>query len=175
MDIKNYEIKERKILMINKIRIYLDTSIISYLDQQDMPERMKETQKVWEILKSNKFQVIISDLVFSEIGECNEKKRQILLTYLNELNYEEYEASAEADELARMIINEGILKSKSIDDATHIAIAILANANMILSWNFKHLVNYNTINGVRQICFKKNFNRIIDICSPYVLLENEEK
>jgi len=45
---------------------------------------------------------------------------------------------------------------------------------MILSWNFKHLVNYNTINGVRQICFKKNINKIIDIYSPYVLLENEE-
>ena len=41
--------------MIDKIRIYLDTSIISYLDQQDMPERMKETQEVWKILKSNKF------------------------------------------------------------------------------------------------------------------------
>ena len=46
---------------------------------------------------------------------------------------------------------------------------------MILSWNFKHLVNYNTINGVRQICFKKHINRIIDIYSPYVLLENDEE
>ena len=36
--------------MIDKIRIYLDTSIISYLDQQDMPERMEETQKVWMML-----------------------------------------------------------------------------------------------------------------------------
>ena len=37
----------------------------------------------------------------------------------------------------------------------------------------EELANYKTINGVRQICFKKNLNRIIDICSPYVLLENE--
>lgn len=76
--------------------------------------------------------------------------------------------------MANLIVEEGILRPKSMDDATHIAIAILSNANMILSWNFKHLVNYNTINGVRQICFKKHLNRIIDICSPYVLLENEE-
>ena len=61
-----------------------------------------------------------------------------------------------------------------MDDATHIAMAILSNSNMILSWNFKHLVNYNTINGIRQICFKNHLSRIIDICSPYVLLENEE-
>ena len=160
--------------MIDKIRVYLDTSIISYLDQQDAPDRMKETQEIWEILKSNKYQVIISDLVFREIGECNDKKRKTLLSYLKEIDYEEYEVSIEVDELAKAIVDEGILTPKSLDDATHIAIAILSNANMILSWNFKHLVNYNTINGIRQICFKKHLNKIIDICSPYVLLENEE-
>ena len=160
--------------MIDKIRVYLDTSIISYLDQQDAPDRMKETQKIWEILKSNKYQVIISDLVFREIGECNDKKRKTLLSYLKEIDYEEYEVSIEVDELAKSIVDEGILTPKSLDDATHIAIAILSNANMILSWNFKHLVNYNTINGIRQICFKKHLNKIIDICSPYVLLENED-
>lgn len=160
--------------MINKIRVYLDTSIISYLDQQDMPDRMKDTQKMWEIIKTNKFQVIISDLVFREIGECENQKRENLLAYLKEIDYEEYEVNTETDELANLIVDEGILRPKSIDDATHIAAAILSNANMILSWNFKHLVNYDTINGVRQICFKKHLNRIIDICSPYVLLENEE-
>ena len=160
--------------MIDKIRVYLDTSIISYLDQQDAPDRMKETQEIWKILKSNKYQVIISDLVFREIGECNDKKRKTLLSYLKEIDYEEYEVSIEVDELAKAIVDEGILTPKSLDDATHIAIAILSNANMILSWNFKHLVNYNTINGIRQICFKKHLNKIIDICSPYVLLENED-
>lgn len=160
--------------MTNKIRVYLDTSIISYLDQQDMPDKMKETQAMWEILKNDKYQVLISNLVLSEIGECSDKKREILMSYLNEIDYELYEVNEDADELANLIVEEGILKPKSMDDATHIAIAILSNANMILSWNFKHLVNYNTINGVRQICFMKHLNRIIDICSPYVLLENEE-
>ena len=135
---------------------------------------MKETQEIWKILKSNKYQVIISDLVFREIGECNDKKRKTLLSYLKEIDYEEYEVSIEVDELAKSIVDEGILTPKSLDDATHIAVAILSNANMILSWNFKHLVNYNTINGIRQICFKKHLNKIIDICSPYVLLENED-
>ena len=105
---------------------------------------------------------------------ANKTITKTLLSYLNELDYEEYEVNTEVYELANLIIDEGILKPKSMDDATHIAVAILSNANMILSWNFKHLVNYNTINGVRQICFKKHINRIIDICSPYVLLENEE-
>lgn len=36
---------------MNKLKIYLDTSVISYLDQQDSPEQMKETQEVWDFLE----------------------------------------------------------------------------------------------------------------------------
>lgn len=36
---------------MNKIKVYLDTSVISYLDQQDAPERMAETHEIWEAFK----------------------------------------------------------------------------------------------------------------------------
>jgi len=160
--------------MINKIRVYLDTSVISYLDQQDMPDRMKETQEVWEILKSPEYQVIISSLVIAEIDQCKEEKQEILHNFLKQLNYERYEVTDDDVALANVIINEDVLKPKSIDDATHIAAALSSNANIILSWNFKHLVNYKTINGIRRICLKENINKTIDICSPYILLENED-
>ena len=117
---------------------------------------MKETQSVWELLKSDEYEVIISNLVLREISEASKEKREILMAYIEEINYEKCDINENILELADLIVEEGILNPKSIDDATHIAAAIYANANMILSWNFKHLVNYNTINGVRQICFKKN-------------------
>lgn len=160
--------------MKKKIRIYLDTSVISYLDQQDSPERMKETQEMWEILKNNKYEIVISNIALLEVSECIEEKREKLKEYINELNYIEYTLNAETKELANLIIDEGILKPKSIDDALHIASAILSDSDIILSWNFKHLVNVNTINGVRKICFNRSFNRIIDIYSPNILLERGE-
>ena len=51
----------------------------------------------------------------------------------------------------------------------HIASAILSDCNIILSWNFKLMVNVNTINGIRRITFAKRYNNI-DIYAPYVLL-----
>jgi predicted nucleic acid-binding protein len=45
--------------MLRKQRIYLDTSVISYLDQQDSPEKMAETQKFWELVKKDEFDVFI--------------------------------------------------------------------------------------------------------------------
>ena len=156
--------------MKKKIRVYLDTSAISYLNQIDAPEKMKETQEAWKILKGNEYEVIISNVALAEISECNEEKIQILIEYLEELNYIEYNLDEDTEELANLIIEEGILRPKSKDDALHIASAILSDCDIILSWNFKHLVNIDTINGVRKICFNRSFNKIIDIYSPNILL-----
>ena len=160
--------------MKKKIRLYLDTSVISYLDQQDTPERMRETQEVWDILRKNKYEIVISNIALGEIEECGKDKWLKLIDYITELNYIDYYANEETSELAEIIINQGILKPKSRDDALHIASAILSDSDIILSWNFKHLVNIETINGVRKICFNRSFNKIIDIYSPNVLLEKED-
>ena len=48
---------------MKKLRIYLDTSVISYLDQQDFPERMAETHKLWEKIKDGEFVAVISDVI----------------------------------------------------------------------------------------------------------------
>ena len=42
---------------MNKIKIYLDTSVISYLDQPDALERIKETQEVWELFKKGQYDI----------------------------------------------------------------------------------------------------------------------
>ena len=47
---------------MNKLKIYLDTSVISYLDQQDSPEQMKETQEVWDFFRKGKYEIYISEI-----------------------------------------------------------------------------------------------------------------
>ena len=156
-----------------KLKVYLDTSVISHLEQEDVPEKMEQTRKVWDILQTGKYEVVISDLVLAEINECKEPKRTILKEYLAQINYERVEITEEAEEIANEIINEGILNSKSFDDCLHISSAILNDCNIIVSWNFKHMVNVDTINGVRRITFARRYNNI-DIYAPYVLLNEKD-
>ena len=66
----------------------------------------------------------------------------------------------------------GILTDKSFDDCTHIAVAIENECDIIVSWNFKHMVNIKTINGVRAITILKN-QKNINILNPLTLLEME--
>ena len=55
-----------------KIKVYLDTSVISYLDQQDAPEKMQETREVWELIKAGHYEIFISDVVLRELNDCKE-------------------------------------------------------------------------------------------------------
>ncbi len=155
---------------MRKLKVYLDTSVISHLEQEDVPEKMEQTRKVWDILQTGKYEVVISDLVLAEINECKEPKRTLLKEYLAQINYERVEIT---EEIANEIINERILNPKSFDDCLHIASAILNDCNIIVSWNFKHMVNVDTINGVRRITFAKRYNNI-DIYAPYVLLNEKD-
>lgn len=158
---------------MKKLKIYLDTSVISHLNQEDVPEKMEQTRKLWKMLQTGKYEVVISDLVLVEINECKEPKRTLLKEWLAQIDYERVEITEETEEIAREIIGEGILNQKSFDDCLHIASAILSDCNIIVSWNFKHMVNVDTINGVRKITFAKRYNNI-DIYAPYVLLNEKD-
>ena len=74
--------------------------------------------------------------------------------------------------LAKEIVEQGILTEANFNDCLHIATAILNDCNIIVSWNFKHMVNVDTINGIRTIALAKRYTSI-DIYPPNLLLKGE--
>ena len=159
---------------MNRIKIYLDTSVISYLDQQDAPERMKETQEIWELFKKGQYEIYISDVVVYEINKCSMEKREILLDYLDQIEYTIIETDEGTVELAEKFIDFGFLKRKSYDDCRHIAAAILSGCDLIISWNFKHIVNVKTIRGIKAITTYEGYKDLM-IYPPSALLEEEDE
>jgi len=158
---------------MKKLRLYLDTSVISHLFAEDTPDTMSDTLEFWEEIKTNKYDIILSDLTLEEIDECKEPKRTKMFEILAEIKYSlAYKNNNEVLFLANEIIDKGILTSKSFDDAQHIGIAIHEQCNIIVSWNFKHLVRLKTIHGVRTITVSNNYQNI-DIFSPQVILDKE--
>lgn len=155
------------------LRVYLDTSVISHLKQDDVPEKMAETQRLWNMFRERKYKAVVSDIAIQEIDDCPEPKRTILYSYLNEIDYELITATEEILELAGKFIDFGVLRQKSLDDCMHIAAAIVYNCDIILSWNFKHIVNYKTIRGVKVVTTAEGYKDVL-IYPPNVLLEEEE-
>jgi len=156
----------------SKIKVYLDTSVISYLDQKDAPAEMDQTHQVWEKIKSGKYDVYISDVVLRELNDCNEEKKNKLLKYLKEIQFQTVEITDKTMKLAEKFIDFGVLKKKSFDDCQHIAAAIVSDCDIIVSWNFKHIVNVKTIRGVKVITTMEGFKDLL-IYQLTALLEEE--
>lgn len=156
-----------------KIKVYLDTSVISYLDQQDAPEKMQETQEVWERIKADQYDIFISDVVLRELEDCQEEKRSTLFGYLTEIKYNLVTVDEETMRLADRFIEDGILKKKNLEDCQHIAAAILADCDIIISWNFKHIVNVKTIRGIKVITTIEGYKELL-IYPPSALLSEED-
>lgn len=155
---------------MRKLKIYLDTSIISHLQQEDVPEKMWETRELWKQFKVRKdVEIVISSLVLTELSRCNTQKLSYLLHELSQLHYTEVQVADEERELANIYLQNGILKEKSIDDLTHIATAALNGCHYIISWNFKHFVNPKTINAVNAINLTLLLPQV-NIFSPTMML-----
>jgi len=157
---------------MRKLKVYLDTSVISHLAQEDVPEKMTDTLKLWEMFKDGKYEVYLSTVTLEEVDACPEPKRSVLRGFLSQIDFILLQATDEVISVARQIVEMGILTMKSFDDCRHIGAAVVSECNCIISWNFKHIVNIKTIQGVRAITNLTGY-KDIDILSPTVLLESE--
>ena len=171
-----YSNQEKNSLGVDKaknLKVYLDTSVISHLVQEDVPEKMADTKQLWEMFCTGKYDVYLSTVTLEEIDDCPEPKRRQLYDYLEQIDYTLLQIDNDVAEIAMQIIEMGILTKKSYDDCQHIGVAIINEYDCIISWNFKHIVNIKTIRGVRAITNLKG-HKPIEILNPSVLLESEE-
>ncbi|MCL1865039.1 MAG: hypothetical protein FWF73_04430 [Spirochaetes bacterium] len=65
------------------------------------------------------------------------------------------------------------MKQKNIDDCRHIAAAIASDCDVIVSWNFKHIVNHKTIVGVKAVTALEGYNDVL-IYAPSILIGGSE-
>ena len=159
---------------MKKLKIYLDTSVVSHLFADDTPDKMEDTNKLWEDFKADKYDIFISAVTAEEIQKCSEPKRSKMAEGLGEIEFIVLEETDEINNLADEYVNNGVLTQKSADDCLHIAYAVVANCDIIVSWNFKHLVNYRTINKVKVVNAVNHYKEIA-IISPTMLLEGGEE
>ena len=158
---------------MKKIRLYLDTSVISHLEAPDTPEKMQETLALWTDIKVGKYEIFLSRVVFDELDRCHQPKKDYLANCLNQIEFSFIEINDLIKEIANEIVKLDILKEKQRDDCLHIGSALYEHCDCIVSWNFKHLVNIKTVNGVRIISSIFNY-KPIDIFPPTMLIKKED-
>jgi len=133
------------------LKIYLDTSVISHLQADDVPEKMSNTLTLWTEIQQGFYTVVISELLLDELENCSEPKKTFMFEILAMINYNDVKITDEILELANKYVEEGIFPIKYFDDALHVACASVNACNAVISWNFKHMVKLKTILSVNGI------------------------
>ncbi len=150
-------------------RIYLDTSVFGgYFE----PEFEFWTKILFDQINKGGFKVIFSRLTDIELKPAPEKVRELAKSLTKE-TVEFIDISDQAFELANHYINENVVGKTSLSDCIHIALATLQHADVLVSWNFKHIVNVHRIRGYNAVNYKFG-HKILEIRTPREILENED-
>ncbi|MGM0581689.1 MAG: PIN domain protein [Bacteroidota bacterium] len=140
---------------------YLDTSVFGgYFDE----EFSEDTIPFFDRIENENIKIIVSELLEEEINgapnfviELFEKIFSKNIQYVN--------ITDEVDFLAESYIKEKVVGNTSFADCTHIALATINKADILASWNFKHIVNIDRIRGYNSVNLKLGYP-ILEIRTP---------
>jgi predicted nucleic acid-binding protein len=144
-----------------KMRIYVDTSVIGGCLDEEFAE---QSRALLQMAHDGKIVLLVSDLLVEELAQAPENIRRIL----EELHFdavEPVEASPEAQALRDAYLASGVLGQASVRDAEHVAVATVAKADLVVSWNFKHIVHVDKIRKFNAVNLSEGYG-LIDIRSP---------
>ncbi len=148
-----------------KPRIYIDTSVIGGCFDEEF--EIWSNKLIGEINYGN-FKAVISEVSEFELKYAPQHVREIL-NRIPKQNLEIVKLTDEAKELSKLYIKEKIVGSKSLADTEHIAIATIEKVDVLVSWNFKHIVNYDKIRLYNAVNLKNGY-KILEIRNPRDLI-----
>jgi predicted nucleic acid-binding protein len=148
-----------------KLKLYLDTSVFSaYLDDR-APDRRAQTVEFWERLAA--FDVCTSEVAREELDKTpNADRRKRLLRLLDGLTL--HAVTEEMKQLSERYVQAGVFTAIMMNDSVHVAAAVLTRQDILLSWNFKHLVNRVRRAKINQVNISQGLPTIEILAPPEI-------
>ena len=152
-----------------KTRLYFDTSFFGGVYDEEFEEI---STLLFEKVKLGQIVCVYSDLSEAELQNAPQRVRDYFADLPKE-NMQFVEVSEEAYELAQKYLDEKVVGQTSVDDCRHIATATLNKVDILVSWNFKHIVNVFKIRGYNSMNLRCGYSQL-DIRSPKEIVYNED-
>ncbi|MBD3334732.1 MAG: PIN domain-containing protein [Candidatus Eisenbacteria bacterium] len=122
------------------LRIYVDTSVFGgCLD----PEFAEWSNALMDGFRTDRYALVVSDVTLAELADAPAPIRKLSAPLLEIA--EELPVTSEALELLRAYESQEILAPRFRNDMLHIAVATVAEVDVLVSWNFRHIVRLDKI------------------------------
>ena len=149
-------------------RFYFDTSVFGGLYDVEFE---KETTILFEKVTLGQVICVYSNLTESELSKAPQHIQDFFQNLKQECK-ELIRVTPESLRLAQTYVDENVVGQTSLDDCIHIATATLSKVDILVSWNFKHIVNVYRIRGYNSVNLRLGYSTI-DIRSPKEIVGNE--
>ncbi len=150
-------------------KVYIDTSVFGgYFDT----EFALETKPFFDKIIKDSITVLISEVLELEIYRAPGFVKDFYESIPDKL-IERVELTDEVRNLANRYIDENVVGRTSRADCQHIALATIYKADVLVSWNFKHIVNLERIRGYNSINFREGY-QMTEIRTPKEVFHYED-
>lgn len=156
-------------------RVYLETSVISYLAA--LPSRdvvvagnQQVTRDWWA--KRSRFDLFVSDAVIEEARRGDGEAARRRLAFLDGIPALAIHPGAER--LAASFLTTAALPKKAAVDAVHVALAAVHGMDFLVTWNCTHIANAIIRPQLEVLCWRAGHRPPV-ICTPLELLDEEEE
>ena len=156
---------ERKIL-----RVYVDSSVISGMfDSNDHPIK---AQPFWDAVFDGKIRVVLSSALVDELKGAPENVwgfyRSIPASQIDRIV-----SSPLSNTLAERYIKACVLTQNHLTDCKHVALAAIADVDVLVSWNTRHIVNENRTRRFNDVSIGFGCDAIKILTPNNVILKGE--
>ena len=132
---------------MHRPRVYVDNSVLSAIRDEEFSE---PTARFFDGVRAGRYVVLVSEVTYRELALAPEEVR-LNWESLPPETIEEVAIDEEVKALAEQYVRQRVLGRASVNDCLHVAAATVAGADLILSWNFGDIVNYNRIKGFNGV------------------------
>ena len=150
------------------MRIYTDTSVLGGCEDEEFAEH---SVRLMECFVRGERVLVLSSLTVQELAAAPAEVRRRLASVPDE-HIETLQLDTEAKNLAEAYVSAGVVMARMRADAQHIAIATVARVDVLVSWNFKHIVNLERIHGYNSVNLRQGYP-MIEIRTPREVLSDE--
>ena len=155
---------------MRQIRVYADTSVFGGTQDEEFCE---PSAGFFDRVNRGEFRLLLSAETLRELTQSPQSVRAVWHALPPE-NVEDVPLNDEVHQLASEYIRAHVLGEASLSDALHVAAATVAAADLILSWNFRHIVNFHRIRGFNSVNVRWGY-RPMTILSPMEMGDEEDQ
>ena len=130
------------------------------------------SREFFDSVRAGRFRLVVSTAVRDELEEAPEPVRALFEEMRQPA--EAVDVSEEAVLLQQSYLAAGIVGQQWETDALHVALATESQCSVIVSWNFKHIVNFKKIPFYNGVNLAHGYN-VIAIHTPQEVIADEDQ